>query len=108
MQECSSQETTGTVAVLVVQASRHPVLFKKTVNPLASSPCDFKREEDDEQMRCRFRDLRQFLAIPILRGVSAISTRLSFYEYDSVTHVVQRERVIQSHPLILADMVLGL
>lgn len=72
--------------------------------PLASFPYGSKREEADEQMRRKFRDLRQILAIPILRGVSAFGTRLSFYEYDSATHVLQPEQVLRSHPSILADM----
>ncbi|KIL58578.1 hypothetical protein M378DRAFT_170396 [Amanita muscaria Koide BX008] len=74
------------------------------VRPPASFPYDSKRQEADEQMRRRFRDLRQILAIPILYGISAFGTRLSFYEYDSATHVLQPEQILRSHPSILADV----
>jgi hypothetical protein len=76
------------------------------VKPLASFhvPYDSKREEADERMRRRFRDLRQILAIPILHGISVFCTRLSFYEYDSATHTLQPEQVLRSHPSILADV----
>ncbi|KAF8805665.1 hypothetical protein BYT27DRAFT_7142298 [Phlegmacium glaucopus] len=90
-------------AVLVVEVSRQPVFFMQ-IKPPASFPYDSKREEADEQMRRKFRDLRQILAIPILHGISAFGTRLSFYEYDSATHVLQPEQVLRSHPSILADM----
>ncbi|KAM6499747.1 hypothetical protein JOM56_005255 [Amanita muscaria] len=86
-----AQESIDLVAVLVVELDRHPVFFME-VRPPASFPYDSKREEADEQMRRRFRDLRQILAIPILYGISAFGTRLSFYEYDSATHVLQPEQ----------------
>ncbi|KAF8817633.1 hypothetical protein BYT27DRAFT_7074162, partial [Phlegmacium glaucopus] len=90
-------------AVLVVEVSRHPVFFMQ-IKPPASFPYDSKREEADEQMRRKFRDLRQILAIPILYGISAFGTRLSFYEYNSATQVLQPEQVLRSYPCILADM----
>jgi hypothetical protein len=98
-----SQESIGIVAALVVEVNRHPVFFME-IKSSASFPYDFKREEADEQMRRRFRDLRQILAIPILHGISAFGTQLSFYEYDSATHVLQPELTLRSHPSILADV----
>ena len=98
-----AQESINVVAVLVVGVNRHPIFFME-IKPPASLPYDSKREEADEQMRRRFRDLRQILAIPILHGISAFGTRLSFYEYDSATHVLQPEQVLQSHPSILAEV----
>ncbi|KAI9461965.1 hypothetical protein BJY52DRAFT_168413 [Lactarius psammicola] len=98
-----SRESIDTVAVLVVEVNRRPVFFIEIRSP-ASLPYDSKREEADEQMRRRFRDLRQILTIPILHGISAFGTRLSFYEYDSATHVLQPEQVLRSHPSILADV----
>jgi len=97
------RESIGIVAVLVVEVDRHPVFFME-IKPFASFPYDSKREEADEQMRRRFRDLRQILAIPILHGISAFGTRLSFYEYDSATHVLQPEQNLRFHPSILADV----
>ncbi|KIL56941.1 hypothetical protein M378DRAFT_423730 [Amanita muscaria Koide BX008] len=98
-----SKESIGIVAVLVVEVDRHPVFFMD-VKPPISFLYDSKREEADEQMRRRFRDLRQLLAIPVLYGISAFGTRLSFYEYDPATHVLQPEQVLRSHPSILADV----
>jgi hypothetical protein len=93
-------EGIGIVAVLIVEVNYHPVFFIAIKSP-ASFPYDSKREVADEQMRRRFKDLRQILTIPILHG---IGTRLSFYEYDSATHVLQPEQVLQSHPSVLADV----
>ena len=98
-----ARESIDIVAVVVVEVNRHPVFFIQ-IKPPASFPYDSKREEADEQMRCRFRDLRQVLAIPILHGISAFGTRLSFYEYHSATNVLQPEQVLRFHPSILADV----
>ncbi|KAK2467141.1 hypothetical protein APHAL10511_000690 [Amanita phalloides] len=97
------QGSQDVVAVLVVEVNRHPVFFTE-IKPPASFSYDSRREEADEQMRRRFRDLRQILAIPILHDISAFGTRLSFYEYDSATHVLQPEQVLRSHPSILVDV----
>jgi hypothetical protein len=70
------------------------------VNPPAAFPYDSRRREADEQMRHRFRDLRQILAIPILHGVSAFG----FYEYNLATDVLQPEQVLRSHPSIFDDV----
>ena len=59
------------VFILVVDANRHPVFFVE-IRPPAEIPYDSKREEVDTQMRCRFRDLRQTLAIPILHGMLVV------------------------------------
>jgi hypothetical protein len=98
-----AHESVDIVAILVRHVDRHPVFFMD-VNPPASSSCDSQREEADEQMRRRFRDLRQTTAIPILHGISAFGTRLSFYEYDSATRVLRPEQVLRSHPSIPADV----
>jgi hypothetical protein len=55
------------------------------IKPPASLLYDSKREEADEQMRRRIRDLRHELAIPALHGICAFGTQLSVYEYDSAT-----------------------
>ena len=98
-----AQESIDLVTVLVVQVHRHPVLFIE-VKPPASIPFDSRREEADEQMRRRFRDLRQILTIPILHGISAFGTRLSFYEYDSATQVLKPPQVLRSNPDLLIDV----
>ena len=91
------------ITALVVQVNRHPVFFM-VANPPAAFPYDSRRGGADNQMRRRFTDLRQILAIPVLHGVSAFGIRLSFYEYDSATYVVQPEQVLQSHPSIFDDV----
>ena len=98
-----TQESIDIAAALVVQVNRRPVFFME-VNPPTAFPYDSRRGGADKQMRRRFTDLRQILAIPVLHGVSAFGIRLSFYEYDSATHVVQPEQVLQSHPSIFDDV----
>ena len=48
------------------------------------------REEADDQMRKRMRDLAPFCPLDILNGVSAFGTRLSFYSYDKRTRILPR------------------
>ena len=85
---CDSDNNPG----LVVVVNKRPVFFMEIIPPafLASA---FKREEADEHIRRRFRDLRQISAIPTLHGISAFGTQLSFYEYDSATSTLQPERI---------------
>ena len=90
-------------ARIVVEVNRHPVFFVD-IRPPDSLPYDSKRKEADEQMRLQFMDLRHNLAIPILHGISAFGTRLSFYEYDSATCVLQPEPEQAQHPSILVDV----
>lgn len=80
----SSQESIDIVGIYVVDIKRHPVLFIE-VKPPASLPYDTRREEADVQMRKRFASLRQDLRIPILHGVSAFGTTISFYRYETAT-----------------------
>ena len=55
------------------------------------------------RVRCaNVTQVQGILAITILHGVSASGTRLSFYEYDSATHVLQPEQVLRFHSSILA------
>jgi hypothetical protein len=97
------QGAQGIVTVLVVsEVNRHPVFFMG-IKPPAAIPYDFKREEADGQMRRQFRDLRQTLVVPTLHGISAFGTHLSFYKYDSATHILQPE-LIQSDPAFLVDV----
>jgi hypothetical protein len=98
----SGQGGINIVTVLVVEVNGHPVLFME-IKPPATIPYDAKREEADWQMRSLFRDLRQTLSIPTLHGISAFGTRLSFYEYDHVSHVLRPE-VIQADPAYFVDV----
>jgi len=94
-----TRESIDFVIIILVEVNRHPFFFIE-VKPTASFPYDSKRKEADEQMRNRFMELRQDLNIPILNGISAFGTRLSFYKYDSAT---QPKRIICSNSDILTD-----
>ncbi|KAG1739829.1 uncharacterized protein EDB91DRAFT_1248586 [Suillus paluster] len=96
-----SQESLDIIA-LVVEVKHRPVFFME-IQPPASFIYDSRREEADEQMRKYFMDFAGNPAIPILHGVSAFGTRLSFYECDSATRIFQPE-LIEAHPPILADV----
>jgi hypothetical protein len=87
----------------VVKVDQHPVFFMH-IKPPASLLDDSKREEADEQMRRRLRDLGQGLEIPTLHGVSAFGTQLSFYEYDVATSNLQPEQVSRTHSSVTADV----
>ncbi|KAI6144231.1 hypothetical protein BKA82DRAFT_4175892 [Pisolithus tinctorius] len=85
-----AQDAFELTTIFLVEPQRHPVFFIE-VRPSASLPYDSKREEADNQMRRRVRDLRVNLTIPVLYGVSAFGTRLSFYRYDTGSQVLTPE-----------------
>ncbi|KAI6015329.1 hypothetical protein F5J12DRAFT_717407 [Pisolithus orientalis] len=97
-----TQDAFELVTIFVVEPQRHPVFFIE-VRPSASLPYDSKREEADNQMRRRVRDLRVNLTIPVLYGVSAFGTRLSFYRYDTGSQVLTPEQILV-HPTRLTDV----
>ena len=55
-------------------------------------------------MRRRFDTLGKTTPIPTLYGISAFGQHVSFYEYDSVTKVLQPERLPRPHPSLTADV----
>jgi hypothetical protein len=55
-------------------------------------------------MRDRFTSLGPRLAIPTLHGVSSFGTRLSFYEYDLATRVIQPTKIVRSDPSLTTDV----
>jgi hypothetical protein len=95
-----SPEGADFVPVLLVEVNQHPVFFLEINHPVPL-PSQSKREEADELMRRKFRDLGPRLAIPTLHGVSAFGTHLSFYEYDLATRVIQPTG---SDPSLTADI----
>ncbi|KAN0129677.1 hypothetical protein V8E53_012497 [Lactarius tabidus] len=80
-----------------LQVNQRPVLFIE-IKPPASLLYDSKREEADEQIRCRIRDLRHELAIPTLHGISAFGRNFP-------TSNLQPEQILRARPSLLADVV---
>ena len=76
------------VPAVLVEVDQHPVFFLEIKSPL-SLPDELKRQEADEQMRRKFKELGPLLEIPKLYGVSAFGTRFAFYEYDRATRDIQ-------------------
>ena len=66
-----------------------PVLFLEIKEPRKIA---FKsaREEADNQMRKRMRDLAPSCPLDTLNGVSAFGTRLAFYAYDKQTAILPK------------------
>ena len=99
-----SWEGNDVVATIpIVEVNRHPVFF---INPSASLRYNSKREEPDMHKRRRFRDLRQSLIFAPSTALALFSTRLSFYEYEPVTHVLQPGHT-SSKPTLLSDVIAG-
>ena len=92
------------VPVLIVHVDQHPVFFME-IKPPSALLDNSKREEADEQMRRRFRDLGPVSTIPTLLGVSACGNHLSFHEYDAATSNVQPKQVPQTPGSAIADVV---
>ncbi|KAH9012883.1 hypothetical protein EDB84DRAFT_1534531 [Lactarius hengduanensis] len=78
-----------------------PVLFLEIEEPRRIALMS-AREEVDDQMRKRMRDLAPACPLEILNGVSAFGTRLSFYTYDKQTRVIIPAR-ISLHPHMETD-----
>ena len=79
-----AHDSIDVVTLFVVELNKHPVLFIEGKAP-GSFTLNSKRKEADDQMRDRFRALRNGVVTPRLPGISAFGTRLAFYEYVSAT-----------------------
>jgi hypothetical protein len=66
-----------------------PVLFVEIKEPRKIALTS-AREEADNQMRKRMRDLAPNCPLDTLNGVSAFGTRLAFYAYDKQTPILPR------------------
>ena len=98
-----SQERADFVPVLLVKVKQRPVFFLEIEHP-SSLPSQSKREEADEQMRCKFRDLGLKTTIPTLYGVSAFGTHLSFYQYDLATGDIHPSKILGPDASEIAPM----
>ena len=78
--------------VFVVQNAQHPVFFLE-VKPASSFFSRSARAAADDQMRNRFDELFDDLAIPILHGINALGPHLSFYAYSKDENNI--------HPLLI-------
>jgi hypothetical protein len=81
--------------VFVVQKAQRPVFFLE-VKPAGSFSSRSARAAANDQMRNRFEELIDDLAIPTLHGISALGPHLSFYTYSK-----DKNNVLP--PLILRD-----
>ena len=66
-----------------------PVLFVEIKEPRKIA-FNSAREEADNQMRKRMRDLAPSCPLDTLNGVSAFGTRLAFYTYDQQTRILPK------------------
>ncbi|KAI9434362.1 hypothetical protein H4582DRAFT_1818693 [Lactarius indigo] len=96
------RDSSDVVALFTVELNKHPVFFIQ-VHPPATFILDSKRRIADDQMRDRFRDFRHFLVTPRLPGISALGTRMAFYEYV-VVHNGVTQRAIVPDPEFLNDV----
>jgi hypothetical protein len=97
------RERDNFVPVLLVEVDRRPVFFLE-IKPPVSLPNESKRQEADEQMRRKFKDLGPLSNIPTLYGVCAFGTRLAFYEYDQATREIQPAEITQPDPSVTVDV----
>ena len=82
-------------AVFVVQKAQHTFFFLE-VKPAGSFASRSARAAVDDQMRSRFGELIDDVAIPTLHGISALGPHLSFYTYSKDENNIHP-------PLILRD-----
>ena len=73
--------------IFIVSHNEHPVFFVE-VKPSGHVDHITSRESADKQMRKRYKDLGRSVEIPILYGMSALGTKVSFYTYDKGTRSI--------------------
>jgi hypothetical protein len=98
-----ARERANFVPVILVEVNRRPVFFLEIKDPV-SLPYESRRQEADEQMRRKFKELGPLSEIPTLYGVCAFGTRLAFYEYDSVTRDIQPAEITPPDPYVTVDV----
>lgn len=80
----NDRDSVDFVVTMLIHVNAIPVFFVE-VKPPADVSTPSKRERADLQMRQRFVDCRQDLKIDTLYGVSALGTKLAFYQMDKAT-----------------------
>ncbi|KAM6496591.1 hypothetical protein JOM56_007064 [Amanita muscaria] len=88
----SSRGAVDFVILLLIYVNTSPV-FIVEVKPPAEFIRNSRRQEADSQMRQRFLDVAADLRIPVLHGVSAFGTKITFYKYNKDTNVLEPRRV---------------
>ncbi|KDQ09034.1 hypothetical protein BOTBODRAFT_165233 [Botryobasidium botryosum FD-172 SS1] len=83
----SSADCTAIFIVYQVQIQT-PIFFLEIKPPFHFDELS-SREAADGQMRDSFREFVEALQIPILHGVSALGTRLAFYQYDAESTIIK-------------------
>jgi len=78
-----------TTVFIVYQVQIQTPIFYLEVKPPIHYDELSSREAADWQMRECIRELIGALQIPILHGVSALGTRLAFYQYDAETAIIK-------------------
>lgn len=88
----TGQDAVDYVVLFLICIESSPVFIVEVKNPnefrLAS-----KREETDLQMRQCFRDCAEMLRIPVLHGISAFGTKITFYKYYGSTRRLEPRRI---------------
>ena len=92
-------DATKVVAMLIVELNKHPVFFVE-VDPPSSLRFDSKRKQADEQIRDRFHELCDNVITPRLPAISAIGTRIAFYEYNAATNALMPPAIV-ADPIVL-------
>ncbi|KAF7974503.1 hypothetical protein HWV62_12070 [Athelia sp. TMB] len=81
----NSRDAADFVLLLLVYVESSPVLIVEVKPPVEFSRPS-KRQEADIQMRLRFLDAAAELQIPMLYGISAFGTKITFYKYNKSTN----------------------
>ncbi|KAF7972898.1 hypothetical protein HWV62_16616 [Athelia sp. TMB] len=81
----NSRDAADFVLLLLVYVESSPVLIVEVKPPVEFSRPS-KRQEADIQMCLRFLDAAAELQIPMLYGISAFGTKITFYKYNKSTN----------------------
>jgi hypothetical protein len=83
-----------TIFVVRQTQTQTPIFYLEIKPPLHYYDIS-TREAADTQMRDRVRELIGALQIPKLHGVSALGTRLAFYQYDAATRTLEPAAILR-------------
>ncbi|KAI9439501.1 hypothetical protein H4582DRAFT_1534233 [Lactarius indigo] len=97
----TSRDSVDFIIEFEVLLEDSPVLFLEIKEPRMIT-FESVREDVDNRMRKRMRDLAPVCPLDTLNGVSAFGTQLSFYSYDKQTRILPAR--VSPHPSVETDI----
>ncbi|RPA98220.1 hypothetical protein L873DRAFT_1688386, partial [Choiromyces venosus 120613-1] len=101
--QCKHHEQSKSIDFFIIFIVSHNecLVFFMEVNPFGHIEHISPREWADKQMRKRFKELRDIMEIPILYSMSALGTKVCFYQYDKQTSSISVKVIKNDGDLVI-------